>query len=494
MNKILLINSPLGDTREYRKLLPLGISYLASALKDAGLVCDTVDGDLDCLPLNEIVRLTSNYDLIGISSTTSNFPYAAKMAQAIKTERDIPIILGGYHATFEHEEILKGMDCFDAIVRGEGETVIVELCKDYFKNNSFSQPINGVSYRQLNGKILISSNINLENNLDKLSLPVRDNLLKYQKDYYLNQDKKIYVTVLSSRGCPYGCSFCATTCFRRVWLARSPESVADEVYLLYKEYKDILVAFIDDNFFIDPIRSKEIILRINEKCEKKIFFKFGTRADQIIKGAEYLDFFKENGCRSIELGIENGSDSVLERYYKNTTALVNELAIKTVRSHGIQVAIDYIMFDPKTTVNELRENILFIKNTDIWGEYLPLIYNRVEPFPGTKFKTIYGEAHSNDNYFTSANVKQIYDLITKFKDTYQIRINKLIDDFIISINDGSGIRISKREYIWLRTMPYILFDELVAESSDYLHRYNLVVSENKLEEHLSFLEKKLQIN
>lgn len=494
MKKIILINSPVYDTEDKRIFLPLGICYLAAALRNNNYHCDILDANLRYYSIDEIVNTAVQYDLVGISSNTINFQNAINIAQKIKNIKDIPIILGGHHATFEHKSIINKYKCFDAIIRGEGERRIVQLCDDFFANGTFLQRIDGVTYRNFRGDISLADTIALDDDIESLDFPIRDNQGEYPRKPLPYENEKLYVSISTSRGCPYGCSFCSVTSFRSKWVARSAESVAEEAYYLYKTYSDIFLVFADDNFYIDPERSKEIISKINTKCKKTIGFSFATRADQIIRnGSDYLRFFKENGCYSIELGVENGADSVLKRFCKNTSAVQNKLAIKMIREQGIHVAVDYILFDPETSIEELKENIIFMKDADIFGHYPPILYNRVKSYPGTSFTKRYGYI-PDEHYFADRNVNDVFECIQSFAATFQKRIGAIVDIIETNVYAGHEDYLQKSEYIFLRMLPYNIFEKLVNCRMDYNEYYSDLISELNVEEIVSLLEKKYGIN
>ena len=145
---------------------------------------------------------------------------------------------------------------------------------------------------------------------------------------------------------------------------------------LLKITPNLIISFIDDNFFVDVDRS----LKIMEGLYKlDVKFIFATRVNQLIFAQLYLHKIKEYGCLSIEVGIENGSDSVLKRFKKNTTVEENLMALKLLKIAKINVGIDFITFDSFTTISELKENIDFMKKAQIWGVHPVFFYNRIIP-------------------------------------------------------------------------------------------------------------------
>jgi len=465
--KVLLINTPAYDSDKLA-FLPLAISYLAASLKKAGFKCDILDTNLENTSQDDVVKQALQCDFICISSDafvfpysdTYAFPYVASLASKIKSVRNIPIALMGTHATFKHSEIIQQYTIFDVIVRGEGETPVTELCRDFFKNNAFSKLLPCVTYLSFQGSIRIAEDIHYETDLNALSFPFRHKQEQYLYDRLPDGSLKIYIPVLTSRGCPYGCSYCTATVFKRKWTARSSENVAEEVYALYKEYGNLFIKFVDDNFYIDPIRAKEILQKIAEKCGKIFDFSFCTRADQIVNnGMENLRFFKDYGCNNIEIGIENGSDVTLKNYSKNTTVRQNLQAISMVRNAGMSPAIDFILFEPETTMEDLKANVVFFRVSKLWGYYKPLIYSRLFPLMGTIYEK-YREINC-DQYFSNANVYGIYQSVHLFKDEFQNLLDDLIHKADSRFHSDGKMAITKRQYLWLRTIPYQYFSELV---------------------------------
>ena len=219
--------------------------------------------------------------------------------------------------------------------------------------------------------------------------------------------------------------------------------------------------FADDNFYVDLVRAKSIINQIAEKCNRIIEFTFCARADQIVKhGMENLLFFKKHGCNSIEIGIENGSSNSLLNYGKETTVEQNIRALNMVRNAKIFPSVDYILFEPETSINDLKKNLTFIKS-QLWGYYHPVLYSKIVPLEGTQYEKY--RYLSEEQYFTCKDVYHVYTSMNQFRSKYQNRINALID--IMNSVQSNNVTINKRQYIWLRTLPYMFFSELITHQT-----------------------------
>lgn len=136
---------------------------------------------------------------------------------------------------------------------------------------------------------------------------------------------------------------------------------------------------------------------------------------------ETLLKFKQYGCYSIEVGIENGSNTMLKRMKKNITVEQNEQIIRILNEIGLNIGIDFILFDNKTTINELKENYDFFRRNGLIGYYPLLIYNQMYPYPGTE----YAEKNIDMNhYFDNKNVEFIFNQIDLFSKKFNLLLIK----------------------------------------------------------------------
>lgn len=165
--KIVLLNAPMYSSVDKRHFPPLGIASIAASLREKGYSCDVIDGDLpEYQSIEKIVVCLLDYDLIGISATTPSLPNAVIIAERIKQVKEIPIVLGGHCATFMHNVIIEKYNCFDAIIRGEGESPLVALCDDYFSHGALTIPFDFLTAKNINGVRHIAKSIAVEEDLD----------------------------------------------------------------------------------------------------------------------------------------------------------------------------------------------------------------------------------------------------------------------------------------------------------------------------------------
>ena len=447
----------MNDTQSSsdRRMPMLGIAYLQSALEKKGYKCYRIDPFKKgyIYDENEIINFVIKNDIkvVGFSVLECNYDMSLDLAKKIRIiKNDICIMFGGIYATIKHVELIN-TGIIDVVMRGEGEELICELVEDYELNGKFTKRINCCSYKSLGGEKILCNDIAFLNDLDKNVFPNRDECLLYSSAEF--EGKTYYILpISSSRGCPYGCAFCSVPILGTRWRKRSAENVLEEVNQLLKITPNLIISFIDDNFFVDVDRS----LKIMEGLYKlNVKFIFATRVNQLILAQQYLHKIKKYGCLSIEVGIENGSNSVLNRFKKNTTVEENLKALKLLKESKINVGIDYITFDCFTTIDELKENIDFMKKAQIWGVHPVFFYNRIIPYEGTYYNVIMKD---RKKYFDNDDVANVYNMLDMFASKYQTNIDKC---YSILYNKNDKTTEELIDFTYLKIIPYNIFEILV---------------------------------
>lgn len=490
INKVLLLYAIYPNPNDPRKIQMLGISYLQSAISKVGITCDRIDPSKNnyIFDENEVIKyiIQNNYDMVGFSILSANTELSLKMAEKIKEiNNEIIIIFGGMNATVNHDKIIQNK-CVDVIIRGEGEVAIIDLINDYNENGKFTYPVKGVTYQSLNGLMYLSNEINQISDLDQLAFPNRQECFDYSYKTDIVNEKKLYnVAISSSRGCPYACTFCAVPSTKVRWRGRTPENVRNEIKKIYEKNKDIFIIFIDDNFFVDSSRALKISKLMFEIENKRIPFSFATRADQIINaGIDVFNQMKEYGLEAVEVGIENGSDSVLKRMKKRVTVKQNEEALRILKEVNIRPGVDFILFDYLTTEAELKENFEFFERNNLIGYYQPLVYNQMYPYPGTEFERFNIDM---ENYFVDKAVEIVYDKIIRFRNEFQKKIDDLIS--IMLEKKFHKESLDNFDIIWLQSIPYIVFEKFLYKKE----KYDDVIDELKIKTNLQKLKENYKV-
>jgi len=397
--KIALINPSL-ETKIYTPWVPLGILYLGTILKENGFTVDILDAAAKFYRKNEVLNWLKRVkpDIVGISVFTVAFLPAINLVKAIKSwNPSIKIVLGHYHPTMEAENIFRKYgDYIDYCVRGEGEYTFLELCEFLDKNdNKLPNHINGLAFQDSNKKLVFTPDAPLITDLDALPFPDRT-LIDF--DYRWNFSgfefsKSKLTSIISSRGCPFNCSYCACTKFaKRRFRQRSPENIVEEMLLIEGQGYTQL-NFVDDNFTLLPKRTIKICQLIKKE---KIDINWHTdgRVDQT--SHDMLNWMRKAGCKSIWYGFESANQRILEIYNKRTKVTQFNEAIRKSRKAKIDLIVGLFMLGaPTESLNEVRNTINFAVNSDIDVPF----FNVVEVFSGTKFWDDYiskGIINSND--------------------------------------------------------------------------------------------------
>lgn len=382
--KIALINPNL-ETRIYSPWPPLGILYLGTILKGNGFQVNLLDAAAQNYSKKNILKWIKKIkpDIVGITIFSVSFLVSMELAKEIKQwNPNIKIVLGHYHPTMQAQRIIqKYGDLIDYIVRGEGEYILLELCRfleKHTNNQKDPENIKGLTFKNSNGRIISTPDAPLITNLDTLPFPER-NLLDF--DYKWNFggfefSKSKLTTIISSRGCPFNCSYCACSKFaKRRWRPRSAENIVEEL-LLIEEQGYTEVNFVDDNFTLRPKR----VIKLCELMKKeKIDLNWHTdgRVDQTSQNM--LCWMSKVGCRSIWFGFESANQRILDIYNKHTKVSQFDTAIRKTRKANINLIVGLFMLGaPTESLDEIKNTITFAVNSDI---DIPF-FNVVEIFPG----------------------------------------------------------------------------------------------------------------
>ena len=261
MAKILLINAGKKYVFPKKATPPLGLMYLASALRrNNPHQLKILDMKLGYFEPSDVPGEFSGFDpdIVGISSMTNEAGILHQLAKEVKRVSSCKIIAGGAHVTACPEDGLSDPN-IDYIVLGEGERTLVELVEAILAGSDTSR-IKGIGFRK-DGSIVNTPPREFMQNLDEMPFPAWDlvNMKEYSK--YWGHDilnpRKPYMSLLTSRGCPFGCIYCHNI-MGKTFRARSPESVFSEIETLYRSYNIRYFSIEDDIFNYDRERTLKI--------------------------------------------------------------------------------------------------------------------------------------------------------------------------------------------------------------------------------------------
>jgi anaerobic magnesium-protoporphyrin IX monomethyl ester cyclase len=311
-------------------------------------------------------------DLIGVTSVTMNFPGAVAI---LKTCKDLlpeaRTVIGGPHATFRAEETLRSFPAVDIVARGEGEETILELARA-LDGKRGPEDIQGLTFRR-NGSIVSAEDRPFIAAIDRLPLPERT---LFPISRYLAM--RVPASVLTSRGCPTGCSFCVGYRMTgRKGRFRNPLRVVDEIEAARRlGFEEVCI---DDDLFTRNRRHvtaicDEILAR-GLKLKLYIFARVDTVDEPL------LAKLKEAGCAMICFGLESGNQKILDLAGKRATVERARRAVELSKAAGISPLGSFILGLPGETRETMAETVSFAQSLGI-----PHGFHLLSPFPGTRVR------------------------------------------------------------------------------------------------------------
>jgi anaerobic magnesium-protoporphyrin IX monomethyl ester cyclase len=366
--------------RKDKKLeYPIFLSYAVALTRAAGVETTFLDGVCDELGIEdygaEVARLAP--DFVAMECSTPSIDHDLLSVRRIKEHRPGTFVaLMGSHATYFHRQLLEENPHVDAIIRGEFEITVREVALA-LKNGTPLTEVGGLTFRD-GGTIQVTPDRPFDMDLDTWPLPARDivPIERYQTAQYQGRKGTF---MLSSRGCPYRCTFCLWpgTMVGRDFRARKPESVVDEMELLVKNYGVDDIYFDDDTMTIDRERLLRICRLIQER-ELKVHWIAMGRVDTVDE--ELLTEMRKAGCDNVYLGVESGSPEILKRLKKGIQLSQVEEAFRVARRVGVKTQAFFMMGGPGETKETLRETIDFAVRLDPDNAQ----FAAAVPYPGTE--------------------------------------------------------------------------------------------------------------
>ena len=384
--KVLLIH-PLGDnwmpgqtdmSRIANILPPIGLLSLTSWLEKHGHQVEIHDcyahpGRED--RIDDYLRSESP-DFVGFSTTTSSFPDAARIARRIKSAYpQIRTVFGGVHVSALRQQLMEQYPECDFGVVGEGEEAIQALVES---NGEGPGEIAGLLYRD-GGEVKFGGFREPTLELDRLPFPAYGKLPGFPRDYTLpifNYPKAPGTTAITSRGCPYTCSYCDRSVFRRSFRYNSAEYMVELFTHLDDRFGIRHVNFYDDNFAVNKGRVEEFCERMIE-ARLGMTFNLATRSDHIHD--DHLPLLKRAGCWMISMGIETGNADLLDAHRSRGDLELIRSKVATIRGAGIRVKGLFIMGLPGETEESIDQSIDFALGLDLDDINL----TKFTPFPGS---------------------------------------------------------------------------------------------------------------
>lgn len=308
-------------------------------------------------------------DVVGITAMTPKYPMVEKIAEITKLiDPETKIVIGGHHPSIVGEQVFQNGN-IDIVVVGEGELTFLELIQALALNNQDLGGINGILFKNERGEIIRTAPRQPIEDLDMLPIADRDLILN--KDYVSDNN------IISSRGCPFSCTYCgADVIWKHKQRRRSVDNIMEEASYLIKRSGSKVIAFWDDSFTVNMQHTLELLDAL--KSIPGITFSCITRLDLI--NHEIVRALKQAGCATIYFGIESGNDRILALMNKHLTKDLIREKIKLVNESGISWLGFFMLGYPGETCEDILETLDFMRELD--PPYAEI--NIFNPLPGTK--------------------------------------------------------------------------------------------------------------
>lgn len=395
---------------------PLGLGYLAAILEENGYGVEILDCALEGfnneikeneyltfgLSCREIERRIKEYspNLVGISCLFSiAINNVLKVAEIVKgININIPVVLGGHHPSALAGEVLRNKS-IDYVVIGEGESSFLDLVIKIHNNDEGSvRQSDGTAYRGREGSVCINPKTEFIDNLDELPIPAW-HLFKMEEYFKIRLSHnpftagKRVVPLITSRGCPFHCIFCAAA---NLWgsrfRGRSVKYILNEISFLKERYGIDEIQFEDDNMTWNKQRAIELFDGMVERnfnihwCVPQ-----GIRVDTLDENI--CRKMKESGCYEVSIGIESGNQEVLDKIVKKNLRLEKVYdSVKWFRKYGIRTNGFFIVGIPGETIENMKETCRLARKLRLNTSFV----FAVSPLVGTELY----EICRNKNYLT----------------------------------------------------------------------------------------------
>ena len=396
--KVLFIYLDINIDPNYKGYGYIGLSYLSAALKKHGFKTSLLH-ILSLTSLNEIVSKVQaeRPDVIAYTATTNIAPFVKQWAGPIKELLGVPTIFGGVHASLKPQECIE-FDGIDMVCVGEGEEPLLDVCRRIRDGNLDMSDIPNIWSIQ-DGKIYKNNPRSLTSDLDEIHFP--------DPELYRDISTDVY-TIITSRGCPFKCTYCFNVAYRKIVAAdgpyvrfRSPENVIKELKWALDMNPSIkMIQFLDD---ILPLRKKQF----RDLCHlyaKEINLPYMASVRPELINEENAQLFKDSNCYEIYIGIESADEYIRNKILKrNLTLKQIENAFSLCHKHNIRTVSYNIVGSPFEGKEAIMSTLKLNARLNIKTIKASLFY----PFPGTELEKICRdnsliEKEWNMDYFTDS--------------------------------------------------------------------------------------------
>jgi radical SAM superfamily enzyme YgiQ (UPF0313 family) len=440
---------------------PLGIMSIASYLEARGVEVAILDCHARPAPLEETITqvLAQVPDVVGFSCTTSSFLDGYRLAEVLKERAPgLTIVFGGAHACSVGVGLLDSFPAIDYLVIGEGEQTMYELvttgCKEV-------ETIPGVAFRRDGRGVLSSVRDNIAD-LDSLPFPAYHRLEGFPHRYNLalfSYPTAPNTSIISSRGCPYRCSYCDRSVFHRGFRFNSAAYMHEHLAFLNRDYGIRHVFFYDDLFTFDRVRVEEFC-RLLRASRLPVTYNCVARLEHV--DTELVALLKDSGCWQVNFGIESGDPEVLKKHRKFMELDDVHRKLLMVREAGMRVKGLFMVGLPGEDEPAIRRTIDYALS-------LPLDeinVTKFTPFPGAP---VYRDIREHGEFTEDWPAMNCVNFVFIPHGMTKERLDALYNEFISRFYRRTRIHLGYLKMLWksphsiwkfLKGLPEIMKFEL----------------------------------
>jgi anaerobic magnesium-protoporphyrin IX monomethyl ester cyclase len=391
---------------------PLGTLYAASSLRSRGYDVALFDAMLATSEAEWAARLDEERPDVAVLFE-DNFNYLSKMCllrmreaafRMLEAARDrhIPAIVCGSDATDHAERYID--HGADWVVAGEGETTLGELL-DAMSGRTSTEPADviGLVFRRADGETVSTGRRPNVTELDGLPFPAWDlvDVDRYRDAW--RRHGRFSMNLVSTRGCPFHCNWCAKPIWGQRYAVRSPENVAEELAWLKRTYGPDHISFADDIFGLKPDWLEAFAAAVRER-DAAIPFKCLNRADLLLRDGD-VEALRDAGCETVWMGAESGSQAVLDAMEKGTTVSEIREAAARLRGAGIRVGFFLQFGYPGETWADVAATRRLV--ADVIPDDIGISVSY--PLPGTTFhERVKADLAARGNWVDSSDLAMLY--------------------------------------------------------------------------------------
>jgi anaerobic magnesium-protoporphyrin IX monomethyl ester cyclase len=417
-------NHLFSDRKQVEKMQPyppLQTLIAAAVLREQGISTGLFDptlvspeegfeAALDRLRPDLVVVCEDDFNFLSKMCLARNRELAFRMSEWSR-RRGIPAVVHGSDASDHVREYIDAG--FDAVLIGEVEATLLELASGKAKDS-----IAGLAFRS-GTSISRNAQRSLRTNLDALPLPAWDlvDMDRYRRAW-VSAHGYFSLNVVSSRGCPYHCNWCAKPIYGNSYHARSAPVVAGELSLLKKSFRPDHIWFADDIFALSSRWTVEFADAV-ESLDARIPFKMQSRCDLMTR--ETVKALRRAGCQEVWMGAESGSQRILDAMDKGTRVRQVYEACANLRKHGIRACLFLQFGYPGEEWTDIEATIRMVRETAPDDVGISVSY----PLPGTKFHQIV-----SNQLGSKANWSDSADLAMMFRGAYTTELYRALADAI----------------------------------------------------------------